>query len=155
MGGGFVVKGSLGYLGRKGRDLITYRSGSRWHSKKKLFKFLETNKVTTSFVNFVKKQTGYDINPRGFFTNASLEKYNEILTKERNFGLTKAERQNANYVLELASVMDDNNLTRTLNSITKLTTLEEKFVKSFAPDLQKEAREMFRLDFATSSQMVH
>ena len=46
-------------------------------------------------VNFVKKQTGYDINPRGLFTSRFVvEKYNEILTKERGFGLTKAERQN-------------------------------------------------------------
>ena len=153
MGGGFVVKGSLGYLGRKGRDLLVYQVDKGGTQKRNFLNFLETNKATTGFVNFVKKQTGYDINPRGLFTNASLESYNERLINQRGFGLTRAERKNANYVLELASVMDDNNLARTLNSITKLTTIEDKFVKSFPVDLQKEARNMFRTDFATSSQI--
>ena len=41
-------------------------------------------------------------------------------------------------------VMSDNNLIKTLDSITKLTTIETKFVKSFPLELQDEAAEVFR-----------
>jgi hypothetical protein len=153
MGGGFVVKGTVGFLGRKTRDLISYKIDQGGTQKRNFLKFLETNTVTTKFVDYVKKTTGFDLNPTGFFTNASLEKYNDILAADRGFGLTKLERRNANYVLELASVMDDKNLIRTLDSITKLTTMESKFVKSFPEDLQEQAKAMFRLDFATSAQV--
>ena len=153
LGGGFLIKGGVGYVARKGRDFASAKIDVGGSQKRNFLNFLETNKVTTGFVNFIKNKTGYDLNPRGLLTNASLEQYNEKLLQSRGIGLTKQERQNANYVLELASVMSDDNLTRVLNSITKLTTIETKFVKSFPKELQEEAANVFRLDLSTTTQI--
>ena len=153
LGGGFITKGTVGFIGRKGKEFITAKVDVGGSQKRNFLNFLETNKVTTGFVNFVKNKTGYDLNPRGLLTNASLEQYNQILMQRRNFGLTKVERRNVNYVLELASVMSDDNLTRVLDSVTRLTTIEAKFVKSFPKELQKEAEDVFRLDLSTTTQI--
>jgi len=153
MGGGFLLKGGVGWVGRTARNLTAGKLDVGGTQKRNFLNFLETNKVTTGFVNFVKNKTGYDLNPRGLLTNASLEQYNEILTNSRGFGLSKIERRNANYVLELASVMSDDNLTRVLDSITKLTTIEAKFIKSFPEELRKEAEDVFRLDVSTTTQI--
>jgi len=165
MGGSYLVKGAGSKLGAGARFVLSRPIDGAVGKGQSFGKFLETNRVTTGFLNLINKKLGRTyggpfgasekppIGVRGLFSNRTLEEYDASLINERGYGLTRQERQNVNYVLELASVMDDKHLIRTLDTITNLSTMEAKFVNSFPAELQDEATEVYRTGFSTQSRI--
>jgi len=165
MGGSYVVKGTGSFLGRTAKSVLSNPIDGAVRKGQSFGKFLETNRVTTGFLNLINKKLGRTyggafgasekapIGARGLFSNRTLEEYDTSLINERGYGLTRQERTNVNYVLELASVMDDKHLIRTLDTITNISTMETKFINSFSPEFQDEARELYRTGFSTQSRI--
>ena len=165
MGGSYLIKGAGTLLGKGAKGILNRPVDGAVGKGQSFGKFLETNKVTTGFLDLINKKLGrtyggpfgtsekVPIGARGLFSNRTLEEYDAALTKERNYGLTRQEKKNINYVLELASVMDDKHLVRTLDTITNISTMEAKFVNSFSTEFQDEARELYRTGFSTQSRI--
>ena len=151
-GGGFAMKTIAGKVGRGVGNILYNPSASRSRIVSGLTKFLEKNETTSKLVEFIRSNQFIQTGKGLIIPNADLlKRYNQKLINERGFGLDKDEFKASRYVLELASVMDEKNLDRTLDTITRYTTMETKFINSFPEDMRNQAAELYRSNFAQAS----
>ena len=151
-GGGFAMKGLAGKIGRGVGNMFYNPTATRSKIVTNMSKFLANNKVTSGLVEYIKNNKLIQVGKGLALPNKDLLKdYNQKLIDDRGFGLSKDEFKSSRYVLELASVMDPKNLERTLDTITRYTTMETKFINSFPEDVRDTAAELYRSNFAQAS----
>ena len=151
-GGGFAMKAVAGRVGRGIGNIFYNPTTTRSKLVTGMVNFLEQNKVTSSLVDFIRNNQFIQTGKGLILPNADLlKRYNQKLIDDRGFGLSKDEFKASKYVLELASVMDEKNLDRTLDTITRYTTMETKFIDSFPEEMRDQAAELYRSNFAQAS----
>jgi hypothetical protein len=151
-GGGFTMKAVAGKVGRGLGNVFYNPTATRSRIVKNLGDFLANNKVTSGLVDFIRTNQFIQVGKGLILPNADLlKRYNQKLIDDRGFGLSKDEFKSSRYVLELASVMDEKNLDRTLDTITQYTTMETKFINSFPEEVRDTAAELYRSNFAQAS----
>lgn len=151
-GGGFAMKGLAGKIGRGVGNMFYNPTATRSKIVTNMSNFLANNKVTSGLVEYIQNNKLIQVGKGLALPNKDLLRdYNQKLIDDRGFGLSKDEFKSSRYVLELASVMDPKNLERTLDTITRYTTMETKFINSFPEEVRDTAAELYRSNFAQAS----